>query len=485
MNNISLARTAIAKGQVYGLILAGGNAKRLEGIADADLNATACCKPNVLVLTGSAIDYSVRAYEQMGLRDIFVLTTPQQASQIEQQIYRPKNPDQKVKMWIESRPMGTARSVNDFIKSVAFKLGHNESHLENLTFMIMGSDNPNNAGSDDPEQHTLMRMLDNHLQSDAGGTVGITRIGMHSNEWEERSFATVVPDGLDYKARDISPSEYEEMLDRYYLENIGQVKQITGFCEQSEQKERDERITNFISTGFYAINGAFWIDNISPHIKHNFSDFGFHIFPAMASFSTVYDSAHNIPFQKIKAAMRSSRFNAYFLPEERNGLPVFWCDVGTPLLLYLANMRGLMGEFGEPMDFGKVWTKQPWGLVGQDTEIDDQARIKMPQESDTKFDPIGTIIGRNCRIKRFVHLKNCVVGDNVTLEEKVHLENVVVLPGSPQKPTFISKLKLRNGIIAGGSIPGKVIESTIDAAGAILFRSPSGDLIISKLSKDK
>jgi len=482
MNNLSLARTAIDKGQVYGLILAGGQATRLRNISNANQNQTACFKSNVPVLTGSAIDYSVRAYEQMGLRNIVVLTTAAQASQIEQQVYRPKDPSQKVKMWIDSRSIGTARAVDSFIRHIAVKQG--EALMDNLTFMVMGSDNPNNVGSDDPDQHELIKLLNWQLEQSTAATLGVTRIGMHSNEWNERTFATVVPDGLNYHSMDTFPSEYEEMLDRYYSEHVGRTRQIAGFIEQDEQKERDRRYTNFLSTGYYAVNGAFWMDTISPNLKHNFSDFGFHIFPAMASFDLFPDPTAPIQFQKVREAMRTYRFNAYFIPEHREKEPIYWCDVGTPLLLLLANMRGLMGEFGKLPHFGKVWKEEPWGMVGEDTEIDIQARIKPPLQLDSPFQPIGNIIGRNCRIGRFVHLKHCVIGDNVIIDEKVRLENVVVFPGTPLQPTFISKLELRNGIVAGGSIPGSRIIRPVTAEGAILFRSPDGDLVISRISKD-
>jgi len=474
MTQMTPAKNAIERGKVYGVILAGGLGSRLNGITNSTKNAAARPKACALVLTGLGMDYSTLAFERLGLKQVFISTNASYTSQIQDQMYKPK--DLKITMWPENTQLGTARAIDFFLKSLSKKMG---AKINDCTVLVQACDTPHNLD--------LMPMLESHLGNQGSITIGVTSRSKYllEKESKQRTFATVVTEGFDFTSKKQVGSEYEEMLDAYYGRNIGCSKPISYFCEESD---RDD--SPFISTHIYAINVEFWMDVISKNIRSDFSDFGFHIFPAMASLSLPQEFRSR-QIDDIKKAMQGHKFEAYFFPQQG----AFWCDVGTPYLLWMANKLGLSGEFSIPESFGKLWKQEPWGLLGVNPEtgepskIDLQARIKEPiktQEKDKKA--IGNIIGQGCDIGKYAHINNSVIGDHTIIDEKVHLDSVLVLPGTPEKPNYIAKADLTNSIVAGGSIPGKRILKPISASGAIIYRgideeSKEDELIIGKLRK--
>jgi len=460
------SRYLIGGRPVIGVILAGGAGKRLNGISDPAKNGSARPKPLVDVLTGRAIDYSIDAFSRLGLKQVIISANSSSESQIMNCLSsESREPIIELASWSESHPLGTARAFDFVVQSVLKKL---DSNGENITFLVQGADTPHNLD--------LRPLLNDHLENVNDVTVGVVRRLPHQLEREagHRTFATVVTDGFAFSGPENS-AEDRERLDSFYQSQIGKSKPITYFSEQTEGNLYDSA---FISTFTFAVNAEFWRTIISPLIKPDNSDFGFDIFPAMASLENP-DGILNKQSQEIARAMRGRNFNAYFFPQDR-----FWCDVGTPYLLWQANMQGLKGRIGDLSRFGKTWQETALGLIGADTRIDESTLRKAKKASKKSPGPTQlprNIIGCDCSINRNVFMRNSVIGDHVQINGGVKLDGVVVLSCTPEYPTIISQADLKDSIVAGGSIPGKQITGTLIANGAVVYRGPGGELIVAKM----
>jgi len=254
------------------------------------------------------------------------------------------------------------------------------------------------------------------------------------------------------------------------MANRGGAKKIAEFKEKAS---REAALSNLNNSSIYFFNAGFLADLsslITPKDRgdkkppyRSLSDYGKHIFPALTGradhISRNYP--HYPKFLELVDKVKQGEYGFFgaVWPEKNPwGKPSYWKDLGTPLALWEANIKDVLGGrlytwLGPAKG---IWWPTEYGWVGNHVSIGKNVKISRSplEEQSTPHRPIGAIIGHYVTIEDGVKIKNSIIGDRVVLKEGVEVENSIICGGDQESATIITGgLKVINSIVLGGKYP--------------------------------